>query len=249
MICSSRRDRSVFFSFVCWMNRSCSGCRPGAAWGSCSRKRATPDALQSGALREVGEEREVEHQRRRQDRIAAEKVHLDLHRIAHPPDNVDVIPAFLVVTPGAVEVDANDVREVAIQRGVRSGWRIEWSTLSFDSSLVLNDAGSSRTSPSRFPRILVEYQPASPSMRAFSRGDHGLEPGLPRLEVLARHGNAPFWPGGPGRGYPPSGSARRWRGRSLHDRGIRVEHGGGDALIVASIARFERLHWRAPDPV
>src|SRR2546430_7291424 len=44
------------------------------------------------------------------------------------------------------------------------------STDSLDSSLVLNEPGSSSTSPSRFPRMLVENQPASPSIRAFSPG-------------------------------------------------------------------------------
>src|SRR5207247_2658645 len=54
--------------------------------------------------------------------------------------------------------------------GYWSGCRMYSSTPSFDSSLVLNDSGSSRTSPSRFPRIFVEYQPASPSMRALKAG-------------------------------------------------------------------------------
>src|SRR5919112_2071756 len=44
------------------------------------------------------------------------------------------------------------------------------STDSLDSSFVLNDAGSSSTSPSRLPRMFVEYQPARPSMRAFMPG-------------------------------------------------------------------------------
>src|SRR5438105_9160911 len=44
------------------------------------------------------------------------------------------------------------------------------STPSVDSSLVLNDSGSSRTSPCRLPRMFVEYQPASPSMRALNAG-------------------------------------------------------------------------------
>src|SRR6266513_4924649 len=44
------------------------------------------------------------------------------------------------------------------------------STPSFDSSFVLKDAGSSSTSPSRLPRMLVEYQPARPSILAFSPG-------------------------------------------------------------------------------
>ena len=37
-------------------------------------------------------------------------------------------------------------------------------------SLVLNDSGSSSTSPSRLPRMLVEYQPSMPSRRALKPG-------------------------------------------------------------------------------
>src|SRR2546422_6165057 len=44
------------------------------------------------------------------------------------------------------------------------------SSPSFDSSLVLNDSGSSSTSPSRLPRMLVEYHPDRPSMRALNAG-------------------------------------------------------------------------------
>src|SRR5207237_2631835 len=43
-------------------------------------------------------------------------------------------------------------------------------TESFDSSLVLNESGSSKTSPSRLPRMLVEYQPCKPNMRDFKPG-------------------------------------------------------------------------------
>jgi hypothetical protein len=41
---------------------------------------------------------------------------------------------------------------------------------SFDTSLDLNDSGSSSTSPSRLPRMLVEYQPSTPSRRALKPG-------------------------------------------------------------------------------
>src|SRR6266581_2849917 len=54
--------------------------------------------------------------------------------------------------------------------GYWSGWRMYSSTPSFDSSFVLNDSGSSSTSPSRLPRMLVEYHPASPSIRALNAG-------------------------------------------------------------------------------
>src|SRR3954466_9578157 len=54
--------------------------------------------------------------------------------------------------------------------GYFSGCRMVCSTDSFDSSFVLNDAGSSSTSPSRLPRMFVEYQPSRPSMRALKPG-------------------------------------------------------------------------------
>src|SRR5690349_25044023 len=70
-------------------------------------------------MREVGEEGEVEHDRRGKDRIAAEEVDLDLHRITHPSDDVDVVPAFFVVAARGVVVDSHDVGEVLVQIRVR----------------------------------------------------------------------------------------------------------------------------------
>jgi hypothetical protein len=66
-------------------------------------------------MRKVGEEREIEHDRRGEDRIPAEEVHLDLHGIAHPAEDVDVVPPFLVVAARGVVVDADDVGEVLVQ--------------------------------------------------------------------------------------------------------------------------------------
>src|SRR5512135_3430669 len=53
------------------------------------------DARHPRALREVHEQRQVEDDRRSQDRVAAEEVDLDLHRVVEPPADVDVVPAFL----------------------------------------------------------------------------------------------------------------------------------------------------------
>ena len=65
------------------------------------------------------------------------------------------------------------------------------STPSFETSLVLNDSGSSSTSPSRLPRMLVEYQPSMPSRRAFRPGrQQRLHERLAGLEVLAGDGHA-----------------------------------------------------------
>ena len=57
-------------------------------------------ALLAGAGGEVEEQGEVEHERRREDRVAAQEVDLDLHRVAHPPEDVDVVPPLLVVAAG-----------------------------------------------------------------------------------------------------------------------------------------------------
>src|SRR3981081_2351036 len=55
------------------------------------------DALHLGPLRQIEEERDVEHERRRKNAVAAQEVDLQLHRIAEPSEDVDVVPAFLVV--------------------------------------------------------------------------------------------------------------------------------------------------------
>ena len=44
------------------------------------------------------------------------------------------------------------------------------STPSFDTSFDLKFSGSSSTSPSRLPRMFVEYQPRRPSIRALKPG-------------------------------------------------------------------------------
>ena len=55
------------------------------------------DAVAAGAGCEVAQEHEVEAQRCGKDRVAAEEVDLDLHGIAHPAEDVDVVPALFVI--------------------------------------------------------------------------------------------------------------------------------------------------------
>jgi hypothetical protein len=52
-----------------------------------------------------------------EDRVAAEEVNLDLHRIAHPAEDVDVIPSLLVVLARWIVVDTNLVVNVAVKIG------------------------------------------------------------------------------------------------------------------------------------
>ena len=117
MISSSPRiHRSVFFSFINWMKMSCSGYRPGRGHGPLEVERQPLlDALHPGALRQVQEQDQVQHQGRRQDRIPAQEVDLDLHRVAHPPEDVDVVPAFLGVAARRIVVDPDHVVEVLVE--------------------------------------------------------------------------------------------------------------------------------------
>src|SRR5580765_5271606 len=48
------------------------------------------NAAHSGALGQVHEQHQVEHQRSGQDRVAAQEIDLDLHGIAQPSEDVDV---------------------------------------------------------------------------------------------------------------------------------------------------------------
>ena len=79
------------------------------------------DAAHPGPVGEVEEEREVEDERRGEDRIAAEEVDLQLHRVAHPAEEVDAVPALLVVATGRVVVDPHLVVSIAIEFGVEIG--------------------------------------------------------------------------------------------------------------------------------
>src|SRR5690625_6872588 len=68
-----------------------------------------------GPMGEVEEEGEVEGEGRGQDRVTAEEVDLDLHRGVHPPVDIEVVPALLIVTTGWVVVDPDLVVDIAAE--------------------------------------------------------------------------------------------------------------------------------------
>src|SRR5690242_10264416 len=69
------------------------------------------------ALRQVEEQHKVEHDGCGQNRVAAQEIDLYLHRIPKPAEDVDIIPTFFVITARRVIVNANLVREIAVQIG------------------------------------------------------------------------------------------------------------------------------------
>ena len=70
---------------------------------------------------EIDEQTEVETQGSCQDGVATEEVDLDLHGIAHPTEDVDIVPALFVVLSRRIVVDAHLVVVIAVQLGLRLG--------------------------------------------------------------------------------------------------------------------------------
>ena len=92
------------------------GIQPGRGHGSLEIERKPfLNAAHTRALRQVQEQNQVQDQRRRQNRIAAQKIDLDLHRIAQPSENVDIIPAFFGVAARRIVIDPHGVIEILIQ--------------------------------------------------------------------------------------------------------------------------------------
>src|ERR1700687_1017014 len=79
-------------------------------------------AAQRGtALRQVEEQDKIEDNRRGENRIAAEEVYLDLHGIAEPSEDVNVVPTFFVVAARRVIVDTNLVEDISVEFGIERG--------------------------------------------------------------------------------------------------------------------------------
>src|SRR5216683_1280866 len=81
------------------MNKSCSG-------------------YKSGAVRQIQEQNKIQDNGRGKNRIAAQEINFNLHGITEPPEDVDVVPAFFVVSARRIVVDAHFVIDLAIQHGV-----------------------------------------------------------------------------------------------------------------------------------
>ena len=112
----------------------------------------------------------VERQRSGEDRVTAQEIDLDLHGVTEPAEDIDVVPTLFVVTAGRVVVDADLVVNIFVEVGVKLGLKDVLQHAELRDFLGLEGLGSSRTSPSRLPRMLVEYQPATPNMRVLKAG-------------------------------------------------------------------------------
>ena len=146
------------------------------------------NAAEPAALRQIQEEDQIKRYRSGQNAIATQEVDLDLHGIIKPAKDVDVVPPFLVVSPGLVVMNVDLVVvgtvqilvEVGLQNIVEHRELTPFLSAEGGAGIVLN------TSPSRFPRIFVENHPCRPNMRAFKPGaKNGFHKRLAGFEVLA----------------------------------------------------------------
>src|ERR1700689_633981 len=71
------------------------------------------------ALGEIHEQHQIEYNGRSQNGIPAKKVHLDLHRVAKPSKDIDIVPALFVVASGRVIVDADFMGKIAVEFGIK----------------------------------------------------------------------------------------------------------------------------------
>src|SRR5262249_12461009 len=78
-------------------------------------------AAHPGTLCEIHKQSEIEHYRSGQDRIAAEKIDLDLHRITELTKDVYIVPALFVVAARRIVVYPHQMREIAVEFGIHFG--------------------------------------------------------------------------------------------------------------------------------
>ena len=111
------------------------------------------------------------------------------------------------------------------------------------SSFVLNDSGSSSTSPSRLPRMLVEYQPFDAEQPRLEAGrDERLHQVWPVLRSLPAIGAAGLRRQLQQRRDVGAEVRRRVRvGDPLVDRGVRVDHARRDRVVARLEPLLERL--------
>ena len=72
------------------------------------------NTLHSRSLSQVKKQGKVEAERRGEDRITAKEIDLDLHLVAKPAEDVDVVPSLFVVAAGWIVVDAHRMVDLVV---------------------------------------------------------------------------------------------------------------------------------------
>src|SRR6266508_2304078 len=149
------------------------------------------DAGETRAPREVQKERQIEGHRRRENRVTTEEVDLDLHGLAEPAEDVDVVPPLLRVSPRRVVLDPDLVEILAVELVVDLGLenRVQdrdlGDLLRTEGTRVVQDLAVAVAQDVRREPALQAQHPGLESGR-----DDRFHHRLTGLEVLARDRNA-----------------------------------------------------------
>src|SRR5580692_2629291 len=138
------------------------------------------------ALRQVHEQNQVKHNGRGQNGIPTKKIHLDLHRVPEPAEDIDIVPALLVVATGWVIVYADFVSEIAVEIGVEFGLENVFENRELGFFLGLERSRIFE----HFAVAVAQDVHGEPSVEANharleARGEDGLDQGLSSLEIFA----------------------------------------------------------------
>src|SRR5688572_7343947 len=77
------------------------------------------DASHTASLGQIEEQNQIQNDRRGQNAVPAEEIDLDLHGIAQPAVDIDIVPTFLVVTTRRVVVNPDFMGEILIKLRVQ----------------------------------------------------------------------------------------------------------------------------------
>src|SRR3954471_11721379 len=145
------------------------------------------NAVHLRALRQVEKQGDVEDDGRSEDAVAAQEIDLQLHLVAEPADEIDVVPALFVVAARRIVVDSNDVAKVLVEVGVQLRLQdvVEDRLLAFFLRLerfgiVEHFAVAIAEDVGRIPAFDAEQARLQPGR------DDRLDQGLAGLQILAR---------------------------------------------------------------
>ena len=164
-----------------------------------------------------------------------------MHGIAEPAEDVDVVPAFLVVAAGRVIIDAHLVVEVPVEFGIDLGLQDVLQHAQLGHLFGFERRGIVEHLAVAVAEDVGGEPAAQPEhARLQSRGEDGFYQGLPGFEILAGEGDFLLL-----RQLLQGGDVHGQIGCTVGERhaplegGVSVNHGGGDGFVVRLECFFE----------
>src|SRR5260370_2371732 len=141
-------------------------------------------------LGQVKKEYKVEHNGRGQDGIAAEEIHLNLHGIAQPAEDINIVPAFFVVATRWVVVDADLMKNIAVKLRIKLRLQNVLQNTQLRFFLGLEGSRIFQHLAVAVPQDIGGVPPAQAQHAGLERrSQNGLHQRLAGLEILAADGS------------------------------------------------------------